>query len=68
MRQHFSNHLNGPVPNGFVPSHESPEKVAEHSHHEAVSDGIFFLIPTFSSNFLVGCSFMELDVIKAQVK
>lgn len=65
MRQHFSDNLNGPVPNGFVLCYESLEEVTEHSRHEAVGDGVFFLVPTFPSNFLIGCWLVRL--VNAQV-
>ena len=53
MGQHFSDDLYSAVANSFVLGYESLEEMAEHSRHEAVGDGIFFFVPTLSSDLLV---------------
>lgn len=68
VRQHFSDNLDGPVPNGFILGYESLEEVTKHSRHKAVGNGVFILVPTFFSNFLIGCWFVRLTCVHVQVK
>lgn len=68
MWQHFSNNLDSPVPNRFVLGYKSLEEVTERSGHEAVSDGIFIIVPAFSPNLLIGCWSARLIDVRVQVK
>jgi len=51
----------------FVLGYESLEEVMEHSRHEAVSNGVLFLVPTLSSNFFIGCWSAELIGVQVQI-
>jgi hypothetical protein len=66
--QHFSNNLDSPIPNRFVLGYKSLEEVTEHSGHEAVSNGIFILVPAFSPDLLIGCWSARLVDVRVQVK
>ena len=65
MGQHFSDDLYSAVANSFVLGYESLEEMAEHSRHEAVGDGIFFFVPTLSSDLLV--SFQSVRLVGVRV-
>ena len=68
VRQHFTNDLDSAVPNGLVLGQESLEEMTEHSCHEAVSDGVFFFVPAFSSDLLIGCQPIQLVGVWVQVE